>query len=195
MPGNADTVSRPSTTFGYSVAQTARLVCSLRWVCGRLSELLEAWATTEAAASDAVGLTVLSRRLASHRERIDGLQPDSELMASWRQAAPADQALAAALDEIAELEAPADRLEVASQVILPQLARACREIVRQAAPHCDAALASAAQALLDDPDRASDGMAASGGAARPGAAETAERALSAAGGIVGPSLLRPEGWP
>ena len=194
MPGNAGTVSERSAPLGYSVAQTARLVCALRWVCGRLSEILEAWAT-EGAASDAVELTALSRRLASHRERIDGLQPDSELMASWRQAAPADRTLAAALDEIAELEAPADRLEVASQVILPQLARACREIVRQAAPHCDAALASAAQALLDDLDRASDGMAASGGAARPGAAETAERALSAAGGIVGPSLLRPEGWP
>ena len=194
MPGNADTVSGPSTTLGYSVAQTARLVCSLRWVCGRLSEILEAWAT-EAAASDVVELRGLSRRLASHRERIDGLQPDSELMASWRQAAPADRALAAALDEIAELETPADRLEVVAQVIVPQLAGACREIVGQAAPHCDAALASAVQALLDDLDRASERMAASGGTVRPGAAEEAERALSAVGGIVGPSLLRPEGWP
>ena len=29
---------------GYSVAQTARLVCTLRWTCTRLSEMLEAWA-------------------------------------------------------------------------------------------------------------------------------------------------------
>lgn len=194
MPGNADTASAPSAPLGYSVAQTARLVCALRWVCGRLSEILEAWAT-EGAASDAVELTALSRRLASHRERIDGLQPDSELMAPWRQAAPADGELAATLDEIAELETPADRLEVASQVIVPQLAGACREIVRQAAPHCDAALASAAQALLDDLDRASERMAASGGTVRPGAPEAAGRVLSAVGGIVGPSLLRPEGWP
>ena len=194
MPGNADTVSRQSTTPGYSVAQTARLVCSLRWVCSRLSEILGAWAT-EGAASNAVELTALSRRLASHRETLDGLQPDSELMAPWRQAAPADGELAATLDEIAELEAPADRLEVISQVIVPQLAGACREIVRHAAPHCDAALASSAQALLDDLDRASERMAAPGGTVRPSAAETAERVLSAVGGIVGPSLLRPEGWP
>ena len=80
-------------------------------------------------------------------------------------------------------------------MIVPQLAGACREIVRQAAPHCDAALASAAQALLDDLDRASDRTAASSGAARLSAPEAAERALSAAGGIVAPSLLRPEGWP
>ena len=194
MPGNAGTLSEPSAPLGYSVAQTARLVCALRWVCGRLSEILEAWAA-EAAASDAVELRALSRCLASHRERIDGLQPDSELMAPWRQAAPADGALAAALDEIAQLEAPADRLEAVSKVIVPQLAGACREIVMRAAPHCDAALASAAQALLDDLDRASDRTAASSGAARLSAPEAAERALSAAGGIVGLSLLRPEGWP
>ena len=68
---------------GYSVAQTARLVCALRWVCGRLSEILEAWAAEAAEAGESdhapagVRLAELSRQLAVHRETLDGFQPDS----------------------------------------------------------------------------------------------------------------------
>ena len=180
---------------GYSVAQTARLVCGLRWVCGRLSEILGVWAGQAAAsggphAAAAVSLAELGRRLAAHREILDGLQPDSELMAAWRQAAPADQALAAALDEIAGLGEPAERIGIASRVVVPELARVYREVGEHAAPHCDAALASAARALSHDLDRGADAAAA----ARSEAAEAADRVLSEAGGLIGPSVLRPGDW-
>ena len=180
---------------GYSVAQTARLVCALRWSCTRLSEILEAWSTHAARASEphveaAVRLMELSRRLASHRQTLDGLQPDSERMASWRQPAPADQALAAALGELAELEGPTERVDVAVRVIVPALAEVYGEIKAFAAPHCDAALASAARTLRHDLDR----QAELAGPVSSSAAEAAERALVAAGGIVGAFLLRPEDW-
>ena len=180
---------------GYSVSQTARLVCGLRWVCGRLAEMFEGWAADAAEvgephAARAARLAELSRRLASHRETLDGLQPDSEMMAPWRQAAPADPALAEALEEIAGLEGPSERLAVAEQVFVPELSGAYRQIGEHAAPHCDAALASAALALRQDLDH----EAASAGVAPPGAVEAADRVLTAAGGIVEPSLLRPGDW-
>ena len=195
---------------GYSVAQTARLVCGLRWTCGRLSEILEAWAGQAATASEhagaAVGMSELSRRLASHRETLDGLQPDSELMASWRQAAPADLSLAAALEEIAALEGSLERLTVARKVFVPQLLGVYGQICAHAAPHCDAALASAARSLGQDLDRDHhDGSPSPGGVlGRRAVDETervlsavgeTERVLSAVGGIVGPSVLQPDGWP
>lgn len=181
---------------GYSVAQTARLVCALRWACGRLAEMLDGWAAQAAQAggchAEAAGrLAELGRRLASHRETLDGLQPDSELMALWRQAAPADPALAEALDEIAGLAGPLERLAVAEEVFVPELSGAYRQIGEHAAPHCDAALASVAQALEHDLDREDSSV----GVAQPGAVGAAATVLSAAGGIVGPSLLRPGGWP
>ncbi len=194
-------------SLGYSVARTARLVCGLRWACGRVSEILGAWAGQAAAAGGphagaAVRLLELSRRLALHRETLDGLQPDSERMAAWRQASPADQALVAALDEIAALQGPSERLAVAETVLVPALAGVYREIGQHAAPHCDAALASAVRALLHDLDR----EAAVAGAGQPGTVETAGalevaspveaagRVLTAAGGIVGPDVLRPGAW-
>jgi len=180
---------------GYSVAQTARLVCGLRWACGRLSEMLDDWAAQAASSPEhaqaAASMSQLSRRLASHRETLDGLQPDSELMAPWRRAAPADPALAGALDEIAGLAGHCGRVAVARGVIVPRFAHVCGEILGHAAPHCDGALASAARALRQDLDR----DAASVGAAQPGAVEAADRVLTEAGGIIGPSLLRPGDWP
>lgn len=179
-------------SLGYSVAQTARLVCALRWACGRLSEILGAWAAEAGGsrAGAAARLADLGRRLAVHRETLDGLQPDSERMAPWRQAAPADPALAEALDAIAAAEGPPERLAVAEEVFMPALSGVCREVIEHAAPHCDAALASAARALRRDLDR----EPASARVAQPGAVEAAVSALSAAGGIVGPSLLRPGDW-
>ena len=207
-----------TVSLGYSAVQTARLVSALRWVCGRLSEILEAWATAaaagdaptpadaaDAAAADiatagvqagedpaaaAVEMMVLSRRLASHREALDGLQPDSERLSVWRQAAPADASLAEALDDIAALEAASERLAVARQMLVPQLVGVYRQIVEHAAPHCDGALASAAGSLGHDLAHAGHHFAASAGAAA-----DAERRLSAAGGLVGRSLLRPATWP
>ena len=207
---------------GYSAVQTARLVAALRWACGRLSEIVGAWATEAAAAAGggaptgggdqpdrsgresfdvhlaaaaaAVEMTVLSRRLAAHRDVLDGLQPDSERLASWRLAAPADPSLADALDEIAALQGPLERRGVAREVLVPQLAGACQEICEHAAPHCDAALASAAGSLSHDLDRGRVGGAARADAASSSAAASAERRLLAAGGLVGSSLLCPDSW-
>ena len=185
---------------GYSVAQTARLVCALRWSCGRLSEVLEAWAAraadTPEQAEAAAPMWELSRRLASHREALDGLQPDSEMMAAWRQAAPADVALVAALDAIAASEGSVERLDVARKVLVPQLLRACAEICEHAAPHCDGALLSAAGSLGFDLDREHrSGRAPGDGTPGRGAVNEAEWALAGAGGIVGLSVLRPDDWP
>ena len=207
---------------GYSAVQTARLVAALRWACGRLSEIVGAWATEAAAAAvggaqtgggdqpdrsgrdsadvhvfaAAVEMTVLSRRLAAHRDVLDGLQPDSERLASWRLAAPADPSLADALDQIAALQGPLERRGVAREVLVPELLGAYQEIREHAAPHCDAALASAAGSLSHDLDRdlgrVSD--AALADAASSSAAASAERGLLAAGGLVGSSLLRPDSW-
>ena len=182
---------------GYSVAGTARLVCALRWACGRLAEVLEVWAAQAAGAAGhaeaAAPMWELSRRLASHREILDGLQPDSELMAPWRQAAPADVALVAALDEIAASEGTPERLDIARKVLVPGLRRVYAEIREHAAPHCDGALISTARSLGFDLDRrAAPAGAAPAGAAQSGAVEAAAGALSAAGGIVERSLLRPE---
>ena len=211
---------------GYSLVQTARLVAALRWACGRLSEIVGAWASdaagsgvqpgggdsADAGAADAgaaaaavdsadagvaaaaVDMTVLSRRLAAHRSVFDGLQPDSERLASWRQAAPADPLLAEALDEIAALPGALERLSVAREVLVPELLGAYREICAHAAPHCDAALASAASSLRHDLGRGGRHAAASADAVPSSAAAAAERRLSAAGGLVGRSLLRPDIW-
>ena len=207
---------------GYSAVQTARLVAALRWACGRLSEIVGAWATEAAAAAGggaptgggdqpdragrdsfdvhvaaaaaAVEMTVLSRRLAAHRYVLDGLQPDSERLASWRLAAPADPSLADALDEIAALQGPLERRGVAREVLVPQMLGAYQEIREHAAPHCDAALASAAGSLSHDLDRGRVGGAARADAASSSAAASAERSLLAAGGLVGSSLLCPDSW-
>ena len=208
---------------GYSAVQTARLVAALRWACGRLSEIVGAWATEAAAAAGggvptgggdqpdragrdsfdvhvaaaaaaaAVEMTVLSRRLVAHRDVLDGLQPDSERLASWRLAAPADPSLADALDEIAALQGPLERRGVAREVLVPQLLGAYQEIREHAAPHCDAALASAVGSLGHDLDRGRVGGAARADAAS-SSAPAAERSLLAAGGLVGSSLLRPDSW-
>ena len=211
---------------GYSLVQTARLVAALRWACGRLSEIVGAWASdaagsgvqpgggdsADAGAADAgaaaaavdsadagvaaaaVDMTVLSRRLAAHRSVFDGLQPDSERLASWRQAAPADPLLAEALDEIAALPGALERFSVAREVLVPELLGAYREICAHAAPHCDAALASAASSLRHDLGRGGRHAAASADAVPSSAAAAAERRLSAAGGLVGRSVLRPDSW-
>ena len=217
---------------GYSLVQTARLVAALRWACGRLSEIVGAWASDAAAAAGsgaqpgggdsadagaadagaadagaadagaadagaaaaAVDMTVLSRRLAAHRSVLDGLQPDSERLASWRHAAPADPLLAEALDEIAALPGALERLSVAREVLVPELLGAYREICAHAAPHCDAALASAASSLRHDLGRGGRHAAASADAVPSSAAAAAERRLSAAGGLVGRSVLRPASW-
>ena len=197
MPG-ARTVSR-----GYSAVQTARLVSALRWVCGRLSEIVDAWASEAAAGAEgvqagedsadaadaAVEMMVLSRRLASHRGVLDGLQPDSERLSVWRQAAPADASLADALGEIAALADASERLSVAREVLVPQLLAVYHQVVAHAAPHCDGALASAAGSLGHDLDRMGRHAAAPAGAAA-----NAARRLSAAGGLVERSLLRPADW-
>jgi hypothetical protein len=190
---------------GYSALQTARLVSALRWVCGRLSEILDAWAAEAAAAAGgapsgasgaaagaAAEMRVLSRRLDSHRLVLEGLQPDSERLAGWRQAAPADPSLTDALDEIAALTGPAGRLAVARDVLVPRLAGACRGICEHAAPHCDGALASAAGSLGHDLGHDRAGAAPLDGDANSSVAvAVAERVLEAAGGLVAPSVLRP----
>ena len=197
---------------GYSLVQTARLVAALRWACGRLSEIVGAWASDAAAslgsgaqpgggdsadagaAAAAVDMTVLSRRLAAHRSVLDGLQPDSERLASWRHAAPADPLLAEALDEIAALPGALERLFVAREVLVPELLGACREICAHAAPHCDEALASAASSLRHDLGRGGRHAAAAADAVPSSSAAAAESRLSAAGGLVGRSVLRPDSW-
>ena len=204
---------------GYSAEQTARLVAALRWACGRLSEIVEVWATEAATAAGggaqtgggdqpdrsgrdsadahvaaaAVEMTVLSRRLAAHRGVLDGLQPDSERLASWRLAAPADPSLADALDEIAALQGPLERRGVAREVLVPQLLGAYQEIREHAAPHCDAALASAAGSLSHDLDRGRVSGAVRADAAS-SSAPAAKSRLLAAGGLVGSSVLRPDSW-
>ena len=179
---------------GYSAVQTARLVSALRWACDRLSEILAVWASQAAAAGGnhetAARLSVLSRRLASHRQTLDGLQPDSERLAEWRQPAPAGGSLAGALDEIAATEGPSERLAVAEEVFVPQLAGVYEQIGEHAAPHCDAALASVARLLRHDLGRETTAA----GTGQPGGVDAAQRALSAAGGIVGRDVLRPEDW-
>ena len=193
---------------GYSAVQTARLVSALRWACGRLSGIVGEWAAEAAVAAAgaaqtgegsadaaaAVELSALSRRLASHRDVFDGLQPDSERLASWRQAAPAGASLADALDEVAAVEGTSERLAVARTVLVKQLLGAYREIGAQAAPHCDAALAAAAGSLGHGLDRGGRHAAEAADVAPTGAAASAQRRLLASGGLVGRSMLRPAGW-
>lgn len=217
-------------SLGYSVAQTARLVSGLRWVCGRLSEMLQVWAQRAAASSGgsevdggherpgqaaalpgseaeaAVRMAELGRRLAWHRETLDGLQPDSVRMAAWHQAAPVDDALAAALEEVEATGGSVERLDVALAVFVPQLADVYRQIGQHAAPHCDAALAAVTSRLLHDLQKSVDPGAAGDAieeareelpavGARSEAAESAERVLAAAGGLVAAAMVKPETWP
>ena len=182
---------------GYSVAETARLVCALRWICSRVSEVLEVWAAQAAVtpehAEAAASLSELSRRLASHRIALDGLQPDSELMAPWRQAAPADEALVAALDEIAALEGPLERLDIARKLFVPQLRGVYAKICEHAALHCDGALISTAGSLEFDLSREHRaGGAPPDGAPRRGVVNDAERVLATVGGFAGVPVLRPD---
>lgn len=179
---------------GYSAVQTAQLVSALRWACGRLSEIFEAWATDAGADAFAVEMTVLSRRLASHRDVLDGLQPDSERLAVWRQAVPADESVTGALDEVAALPGIPERLAVARDVLVPQLLGAYRDVCDHAAPHCDAALAAAAGSLSRDLDHNRGGDRAPAATASTEAAAVAESRLSTVGGLVGRSLLRPAVW-
>lgn len=214
---------------GYSAEQTARLVSALRWTCGRLRDIVAAWASQAAseavtgsveggsdhAASAAVRLTVLQRRLEAHGAALDGLQPDSVLLAPHQIPAPGEPALVAALDEIAAHEDHSDRQSVAETVFAAELADVCTAIMGHAASHCDAALSSTARVMRDDlwhfiaadasaypsdrvsaaaPER-SEHLRAEDRAAAPttdDVASAALRRLREAGGIVSAQLTRPD---
>ena len=180
---------------GYTVVQTARLVSALRWAVGRLSDIVGAWAGEAAtdAPETAVWMTALSRRLGSHGEAWGEQQPDSELLASHRSPRSSGPAIEAAMDEIAALQGAAARFAVTRQVLIPELVGACAEIRAHAAPHCDAALASAAEMLSHDLSRHREaGDRLSGRlAARGDSVAGAERRLLAAGGIVPRSMSQP----
>ena len=191
-----------TVSLGYTVAQTARLVAALRWAAGHLSSVVAVWAREAAAdgPETAVWMTTLSRRLAWHRESLEAVQPDSVSMQPYFDAVAPDPSVRDAVDEIATLQGTPARLAVARQVLVPHLADALHEVCAHAAPHCDAALAWAAEAMGRDlrrcleagaePGRVVD--AGSDAAAASGAAARAERALGAAGGIVPRPLLRPD---
>ena len=187
---------------GYTVAQTARLVAALRWAAGHFSSVVAVWAR-EAAADEpeaAVWMATLSRRLAWHCESLEAVQPDSVRMQPYRDAGPPGPSGRDAVDEIAALQGTPARLAVAQQVLASHLADALGEVCAHAAPHCDAALVWAAEAMSRDLRRCLEaggesgrlGVAGHDAAGASDAAVRAERALAAAGGIVPRPLLRPD---
>ena len=182
---------------GYTVAQTARLVAAVRWAVGRSSDIVGEWALGAAAGSPAmaVWMTVLSRRLAEHRESLASLQPDSVLMEPYREAAPPDPSVQAAVEEIAALRGDGAQFAAARLVLVPQLAGACDEVCAHAAPHCDAPLARMAETISRDLNRLLETAGDLGGRADAGTDGVArcQRRLEAAGGLVPRPLLRPEG--
>ncbi len=189
-------------THGYTVAQTARLVSAMRWVLRSVVDITDAWAhdacaneskeSKESEESEAaVWLAVLSRRLASHCESFEMLQPDSVRMLPYRDAVAPDPRLPSLLDEIAELSGITARLAVVQRLLIPCLVDACDEIRTHSAPHCDAALAWTADAMGLDLARhrlAADGEVSS----TVGVSDTITQALAQAGGLVPHRLLRPE---
>ena len=180
---------------GYTAEQTARLVAGLRWTTGRLADIVGSWARDAADSTPeaTAWLTALSRRLRWHREVLEDHQPDSVLLAPHREASPPSASLEAAFDGLAALDDDAARVAVAHRVLIPGLAAVCAGVQAQAAPHCDAALASAAAMLDDDLRRHAEAGDALSGLAAGGAdaAEAVERRLAAAGGILPDSLVRP----
>ena len=197
---------------GYTVVQTARLVAAMRWATGRMFETTGAWAAEIAVARDAVAvaaaaqtavwMSTVSRRLGSHREAFDELQPDSELLADYRPAAAPSGDVDELLGEIAGASlAWAERLAVSLRVLIPQLLRACEEIERVGAPHCDAALIRAAAALRRDLSAHLDAgealLAGAGAGAKPGHSNIDEfisialKRMAHLGGIVPRRLLCP----
>lgn len=197
---------------GYSVAQAARLVSALRWTCTRLSDMFAAWAGEAAAAAGeapeaavpggaaepaeaAASLWALSRRLASHREALDALQPDSERMATWRPPTAADVSVAAMLDGIAETRGASARLDIACDVLVPQLRRCYATVCEHAAPHCDGALHSTTAALGFDLDLGRRPVGRRDEAPGRRGVDEAHEALVAAGGLIEPSVLQPGDWP
>ena len=182
-------------TGGYSVAQTARLVCALRWICERSAEFLGAWAQqADNDAEAAVTLHEASRRLAAHRDVLDGLQPDSELMAPWRQPAPSDDASQAALEQIAQTQGSGGRV-VAAQDLARQLHVAYVQIVEHAAGHCDGALAAAARRLAADIATASASESQTAVAATTSSASAPVRQPTAAVGAAEGSASAPASQP
>ncbi len=146
-----------TVTRGYTVAQTARLVAALRWAAGCVADLLGAWAGEAGADGPeaAIWMAAAGRHLAWHRELLERVQPDSVRMERYRDPVPPDPRLPAAIAEITELSSAgqsgtAARLAVAQHVLIANLVDACDEVCAHAAAHCDAALASAAEAMGRD---------------------------------------------
>lgn len=194
---------------GYTAVQTARLVSAVRWALGRLFEITGAWATdtaeadaaaaggaaagaeADAAAETAVWLATLSRLLGAHREAFDQLQPDSVLLAEHRRAAPASLDIESALTELADAASDwPQRLAAAQRALIPETERACAEIERTGAAHCDAALMRAARAARADLECHRAGCP-SPGVSVDGLTARAESLIAAVGGIVPAALLRP----
>ncbi len=182
---------------GYTAVQTARLVSAMRWVLGRLFEITGVWATdaaaadSAAAAETAVWLATLSRLLGVHREAFDELQPDSVLLAEHHRAAPVRANIESALTELADAASDwSQHLATAQRVLIPQTERACAEIERTGAAHCDAALMRAARATRADLEYHRAGCP-SPGVSVDGLAARAESLIAAVGGIVPAALLRP----
>lgn len=186
-----------SPSRGYSVEQTARLVAALRWVTSRLADIVDSWArdAVDEAPEAAVWLTALSGRLRWHCRALEQHQPDSVLLARYREASPPGEPLAATLDGLAELEGDAARTAVARQVLIPALAAVCAGVQAHAAPHCDSALASAVAMLCDDLGRHAEANESVRSLAVGGTevVAAAERRLAAVGGILPGSLARPRG--
>ncbi len=205
-----------TASYGYSLGQTARLVCSLRWLCSRLSEMFESWAaqaataaaetddSADAAANDAdaagkavaLELRQLGRRLGDHRAVLNGLQPDSERLAPWREAAPAHPALIAALDTIAATTDSSQRLDIALELLVPQLRNAYGQICERAANHSDGALITTAETFRSELQRHYRiGRAGRSDEQRSSAVTEAERTLAAAGGLIPSEVLCSPDWP
>ncbi len=223
--------------YGYSLVQTARLLCTLRWLCGCLSEMFGSWATQAAdetgvaglaaadssegvfsldsrdavsddpddsdvaAAAAVVELMRLSRRLADHRKVLDGLQPDSEKLATWREAAPANPKLCAALKEISVADDSASsvsqRVAIAQCLIMPMLCTIYERIGEQAAWHSDGALITTAETLGAQLSRLPHVLVSDYAEAQQFRHVSAEaaKALAAAGGLIPSEVLCPQDWP
>lgn len=135
---------------GLTLMQTAQVVGELHWTVARLFSISGEWASEADRPGIAVSMATASRHLGWHAGDLEGLFPDSVLVADEVVSRPADDRVVEALDTIREMPGSLERLAILHRVLLARLAAHCVAVERATATHADAPLARVLGFLLAD---------------------------------------------
>lgn len=135
-----------------TAAATATAVRGLHWAAASLFELFVFWAGEVESGQGEVAswLSSTGRHLGEQAQNLQGLMPDSVLLADLISFASPSSEAEEALKAIRAIPGSAVRLAIAQRVLLAQLSAACESLQQLAEPHADAPLLRAVGFLLLD---------------------------------------------